>query len=568
MILFRNHESQTSMGPTGYQDEENTYNILVIGPSQSGKSTMIAAIGQYLSLGTEIDFRYIGDGNLSCTKDVRVVEHVSHIPGLVLVNTDTTSLLSDKLDNLSFGDQEKPKESRVDISKILGERDYRKYKKRLNDDDNIEVRQLPPTSKKRYRFRIFDTPGLEDTDGEDVKNVANILEAVSKAGEIHLVLVTVSFGSHLSPGLQTALKDYRNIFSDMRGLIAFVHTNLDYTSMHAENTMFSKKLATRKRVLDEIMGREVPYFVINSDLFEDRPVCLYLRQDTIRNMLSLARLNIPVPAKHMQLVKTKQMQTVDGHAISHCQLNLKELERKASELQSMQGANQAKSDANRAREIDCNNFNATKYRCDIRDTEAKLEHLDTDDLEFLDEKESHQGWNFWESFWRPSIELRVSRSDCQIDVIREEMSGFDREFAEGGEGCNFWATRIKRGFWVSGHYRVKFYARRRTRHQHAINQLKHDLHTQKEALQSLVDRIAVLEASGPIEEEAETKEQRLQIQADQFKFLETISRLERKALHLNFFKAVAEAGVYEGSQEECSKKVADFYAGYIPAEGE
>ncbi|KAF9582622.1 hypothetical protein BGW38_010963 [Lunasporangiospora selenospora] len=557
-------EPKSGEDQTDDQEEEKTYNILVIGPSQSGKSTLIAAIGQHFFPGSKIDYKHIGDGNLSRTKEVRAVELVSHFPSYELIDTSSRSSKKPIL-----SDQHRSKGARVNIAEIRREPDFRKYKQRLNQYDNNEVHQVPPTSKKRYRFRIFDTPGLEDTDGEDVKNVANILEAVSKAGEIHLVLVTVSLGSHLSPGLQTALKDYRNILSDMRGLIAFVHTNLDYTSMHAENTEFNEKLTTRRRVLDKIMGREVPYFVINSDLKEDRPVCVYLRNNTIRDMLSLAQLNVPVSVHQMQIVKTEHMQTVDGHAISYCKLHLKEFERKTLELLSRSAARQAQSDMIKLKEAAGYAPRIAQHRYDIREAEARLAHLDTSDLEFLDEKTIRQGWDVLDLFGGPgSIEFSVSNLEYQIDVIHERMSGYTREYVHGGEGHNFWSTKITRGKWGDGDYHAKLYAWRRTKYQREIGLLKRILLSQRDTLQSLVDRIAMLKASSTVEEDAETKEQRLQIEADQSKFLETISRLERKALHLNFFKAVAEAGVYEGNQEECSKKVADFYAGYIPAEGE
>ncbi|KAF9575398.1 hypothetical protein BGW38_008228, partial [Lunasporangiospora selenospora] len=146
-----------------HECKSNIYNILLIGPSQSGKSTLVEAIGQYLFPGSEIDFSHIGDGNLSCTKEVRVVEYESHFPEFELINTDPTSQVPGEVFYLPK--QKTSSGIKINVPRFLDEKSHRKYKQKLNQYDDLEVYQAPPGSQKRHIFRIYDTPGLEDTDG-------------------------------------------------------------------------------------------------------------------------------------------------------------------------------------------------------------------------------------------------------------------------------------------------------------------------------------------------------------------------------------------------------------------
>ncbi|KAF9579176.1 hypothetical protein BGW38_004665 [Lunasporangiospora selenospora] len=552
---------QPNIAPARSREEDNTYNVLLIGPPQAGKSALAAIIGQFLSPGSEIDFSHIGDGSFPCTREVRVVDHVSHFPEFELIYTNPQPSMPNEAHY--YPNQEAPG-LKVTISSIMGERYHRQYKQDLSRYDYLEVRQVPPSSQEKLRFRIFDTPGLEDTSSEDANNITKILQAVTKTDKFHLVLVTIPFGSYLSPGLQNSLIDIRNTFSDMRGIVAFVHTKVDPLNTHPEEKEFSLSLEKRQIRLDEIMGREIPHFVINSYLREDRPMCIFLRQDKVREILSLARSNTPVPVNRMPLAKTSRMRMMDEYAIQICSRHREEIEQRRSELQDRINAIQAESDGKKGEKIAFLEYLISNKQRHVLKVEAELSSLETDDLELIAEKTISETW----LFSRVPVEVKVTDLEHTIDEIQEENTGFGIESVDGGQGHNHWTAKIKRLAWSNGSFHVKFHTKRRNKNQKKIGELKSDLGAKKEALQAFTDRMAAVKASGPKEEDPEITEERMKIQKELNKTLKAITRAKQSALYPSLFKAVAEAGVYEDDPEESAMRVAKIYTDYVPAEGE
>ncbi|KAG0199130.1 hypothetical protein BGX28_007539 [Mortierella sp. GBA30] len=80
----------------------------------------------------------------------------------------------------------------------------------------------------------------------------------------------------------------------MGSLMAFVHTNFEYKIQHFKYKKMVDFMTTRKDDLKLHMGRDIPHFLIDLDLDEERPVPAFLTPRVIRHILLLARLNIAV----------------------------------------------------------------------------------------------------------------------------------------------------------------------------------------------------------------------------------------------------------------------------------
>ncbi|KAF9582466.1 hypothetical protein BGW38_000180, partial [Lunasporangiospora selenospora] len=266
------------------------------------------------------------------------------------------------------------------------------------------------------------------------------------------------------------------------------------------------------------------------------------------------------------LAKTKQMRTIDSSVIEACNWHLKDIERKQAEflakLEAIKAGNSVK-----IKNITNLSFLAERLRSDIREKEEELSCIDTDDLDFLAEKTSAQyGWWVFDIFGRLSTKLEVSNLPYTIDEIHEDNPCFVIESVEGGRGHNYWTAWIKRHAWSDGTLHFKFYAKRRNKNQGRISNLKQDLLKQKEDLEVLVNAMTALEVSGPNEDDPEITEERMQIQTEQSKLLQVISRAKQGTLHPKLFKAIAEAGVYEGDPEKTTTRVTEFYAEYVLAD--
>ncbi|KAF8930076.1 hypothetical protein BGZ58_008474, partial [Dissophora ornata] len=399
--------------------------------------------------------------------------------------------------------------------------------KKINRED-LSVRKDEIPRYLQCFIRVLDTPGLDDTNGHDERNVAKILSSLLTAGDIHLVLIMISRYTAMSPGLQAALKTYSKIFSSMGSLIAFVHTQVDFQT-HADAKL-KTFLETRKRDLLSIMGRDIPQYIIDCDLEDDLPVHIYLRQRIIQSLLLLTRFNIPVSLKKMQLYKTKKMMEVDELIHKEQNRNLRDIQEKTKAV--MKKMRDAASNA--ITDID---FRVTATRYKIRELEEYIRNNDTDDFELIHEDHFHENWELFS--FRPEMVLNTPPLTYIIDTTREDMTGIEIKEGQGGEGFNHWRVKMVLQFFQEGTYRAK------------LKELE----------------MLIFKRDADMTDEA-TKAEKQQLEVDQSRCLDMIARASRPTLHLNLFKAIAEVGVYEGTFADCLDRVMKFYSTYIPAEGE
>jgi len=73
-------------------------------------------------------------------------------------------------------------------------------KKLLVCDENLELRPNKVPGSTTVQFSVFDTPGLDDTNGDDIKDIARTFSALTKTKEFHLILI---MDSHAVPLLPT-----------------------------------------------------------------------------------------------------------------------------------------------------------------------------------------------------------------------------------------------------------------------------------------------------------------------------------------------------------------------------
>ncbi|KAI7831654.1 hypothetical protein BC939DRAFT_146007 [Gamsiella multidivaricata] len=521
-----------------------TYNILLLGQTQAGKSTFVQAVRKYADPNCKIDYQTIGNGNSSHTSEVQAYSIETQFPEYQLYDTSPHHPLS-----VMQYIQDSPMERELNIVDILGSPTLKEHRKKIGRVDDYELRldcsSLRPTSV----IHIFDTPGLNDTNGRDERNVAKTLSALSRSGAVHLVLILISRRVPLTPDLQDTLRTYSNIFSAMNGLIAFVHTNVDFKTQHPEDKDLMGYIDDRRADLARIMGRKIPHFLIDCDLEEERLACVYLRHRIIRYLLLLARFNVPVSLQNMQLCKTEKMNRVDELIAKENREKLAQIKKSCSEVDKA------------IRDID---FKANEIRYEIRELEEFIRNHDKEDVELIHEVHFEQNWVLFGS--RHESELRSPDFEFSIDSISVYQFGIDVKEIRGGEGCKFWSVRLTRQSFHYGTYHAKLYTKRCNRHMQEIQERKGKLDSHRIDLERLLQDRNFLdnEDAGQCDIQA----QRQQLAAESSRCLDMIARASRPTLHLNLFKAIAEAGVYEGTPAECVEKVSNFYSSYIPTAGE
>ncbi|KAG0361532.1 hypothetical protein BGZ54_009055, partial [Gamsiella multidivaricata] len=534
-----------------------TYNILLLGQTQAGKSTFLQAIREYADPNCEIDQESIGSGSRSCTTEVRTQEVEIDFPEYSLYDTNPSLYFNPtRYKGTFFLSQDTPVEKEVTVADLLGCSNHKQYKQKIDYYD-YDLRRDKPSHLPKSKIRVFDTPGLNDTSSHDERNVAKILSALINAGSVHLVLIMIARQTPLTMELKNALETYYNIFSAMGSLITIVHTKVDYRSQHHEDHREMDFFKERKTELRKIMGRDHLHHKIDCNLEEDRLAYKYLRLHTIRKLLLQAVSNIPVQLSNMQLCKTPKMIDIDGLIQKEFRDKLKRIAKKIPRI------NNAIKTSNEAAICDVDS-KITEIKYEIREIKEFIKNNDTEDLELSHEAEYQENWRLFG--YRQELKLKSPDFDYTIDDIHVEQSKIEIRESKGGKGYKFWSVRLMREPYQYGTYYVKLYVKRSNMHRHEIRKRKIRLDYSEAILKGLIRERELLGRTDMGDKDRLA--QRRQLLAEKNICWNMITRAQRNTLHLNLFKAIADAGVYEGSSADCTQKVVEFYSTYRPTEGE
>ncbi|KAF9198893.1 hypothetical protein BGZ49_000175, partial [Haplosporangium sp. Z 27] len=620
-----NPEDSSSSGVNGSKSREETppepeklglpnanptyYNIILLGQTQSGKSTFIQAVRRYADPACEIDKDTIGNGNSSCTTEVLVHTIKTNFQNYELCRTGDYQF-SDLIKYIFKPHRGPDEERKVDTGDSDGNLTPRQFKKIIKQE-GLVLRKLDHSDFPTCTIRIFDTPGLEDTNGRDERNIANILSALSDSNAIHLVLIMVSRDTPLTPGLQIALENYSNIFSAMEGLMAFVHTKVKVTNQYCHDTEFANFMGERRKDLMKIMGRDIPHYLIDCDLKEERPGPLFFRQHVIRSLLLQAPFNVAVKLDRVQLHKTKRMMDIDAIIEREFKANLAEIEQDIANFEeryfsifrsSTVETSISEQSASEESILKQGTFkrivveqSKVKLKLDnlqikLRECNEYISNHDTEVLKLVHENQFSQNWSFFDLFTGKNIEFKSPKLECTIDRVDLEKVRVDVKESQGGVGYNFWSATIHRNAYCLGTFHAKVYTKSSKVKHKEISSQKTQREVCKAEIRGLKTQLEYLEREFAVElqaekqrrlqkaeREREEKERQINLELEagmqqlgnkQNECLNMIARAERKTLHLNLFKAITDARVYEGSTADCIAKVRAFYSKYVPAPGE
>ncbi|KAG9323724.1 hypothetical protein KVV02_006447 [Mortierella alpina] len=499
----------------------SVYNIILLGQTQAGKSTFLEGIKRYVNPRCVIDYAAIGNGGRSHTKDVREVRLATCFPEYSVLNTASMQA--------------------VDVEELHQQCSESRFRRRLDRTRDRAVRQKDSALNFNSIIHIFDTPGLDDTNGNDERNVANIFTALleAEATELHLVLIILSRHTPMTRSLQDALRTYRDIFSAMKGLWAVVYTKTrDYDRIEPDNNLASF-LKERTKKLEEIMQQEnIPCHPIDCDLNETRPIHVYYRQQTIRKILLLAPFNKPVSLNRIQLCKTPKMIDID-------KIILERFNERQSQLKNI------------VTEYD---YSILEAQYKIRELDMALEDLDTDRPELIHQVSFDRNWRLWNLItWREEVAFTCPKIDHTIDSLLTEDWGVNIKACGGGIGSSHWSVKITPQRLRSGHYRAQLFVKRCNKYKNEIAAAKSQLTQWKATLEDrrlMRLRLKGMEMGKPGSKNTLSETGLIR---EQSHCMDMIARALRPDLNLSLFRAMAIGGVFEGSTADCVRKLELFY---------
>ncbi|KAG0208401.1 hypothetical protein BGX28_000619 [Mortierella sp. GBA30] len=519
------------------------YNILLLGQTQSGKSTFLEYVRQYADPSYRVQHQRIGDGLESHTHEVLCEEVITNLPHYVVFD--------------------KKSKQELDIAPYFEKPE--KYKAHIKRKDGLELRRSLKSDARTRRFRLFDTPGLNDTNGNDVQNVYSIISALSQNVDINLILIVDYPETGLTPEFQQTLRNYNTVFLGMQGIMAFVHTRVPNIVQDKKHEKLRQKYEKKKPLLDKIMGRNLTHHAVDCDFTEDRPVHLCYMRNQIKSILELATFYAPVRLNSTKIYKIEKMRTIDN-ILGH------QLEQRRDEIQ---------------RILEHQSM-AVKLRMEIVDTELEIARLqdyilenDTDAWIPIYEDRFDQNWHCFyiigpETRTLPSCDFLIDRQDVlqfSVSVIRQD----------GGKDSNHWDVTFKRSPFEFGLYHVKMYSRRRTVYRRQISlrrtklcvlqnklrrlirqrtelaQNQDGLHVDHRCQTGQTQRAGVThQQDGGIIFILPTEEVERQMRERTW-CLKMIDHLTRSTLTMAHFRTLAAERVYDGRDDECVNALHAYY---------
>jgi len=426
--------------------EQSRYNILLLGETQAGKSTFIQAACRYASPDRKIDEELIGTGFGSCTTKVIHYPIATNLPTSEVVDTSRFD-----------GQGHHPK---VENSMLSSTVDPDTYEDALNRRTPYKL-LTDQTEDQPIPFHLYDTPGLNDTNGYDEVHVANIFDEMNRLGNIHLVLIVVGQGP-FGTGFQNAIRCYLDVFPQFQDIMAIVHTKTDYLHLHMEDpTQFKANCTAKINRLHEIIGRsDFFHFWIDCDLLYNKPLRQCITLNLMQRILKIATLNQPLSFKSITMNKTPTMKAIDQLVED----KYGDLSRSLADILRLKGEIKGSLMSKMFQLSDA----IARNESDQMNAKVFIRVHGTGDPMLMDQVSLTEQWQYIGAV-RPGV-VTLGEQTYPIDLLNVYHPGFDLDNEVGGEGSKLWSANYKRISFRNGEIYLRAYVRENNKYRWQIEE--------------------------------------------------------------------------------------------------
>ncbi|EPS35826.1 hypothetical protein H072_10729 [Dactylellina haptotyla CBS 200.50] len=464
-------ESTTSEIPPGeaVRDSNTPYdgsliNVLVVGETQQGKSTLVRNLLEYAKL-PEADVK-IGNGNRACTANPQ--DYEMEIPL-------RSYHLQDHIGNTL-------KVGKGNYSDLI---DY-------GEDDATVMQDLPDNQVEIVKFRFLDTPGLNDTEGRDMELMAGILGKAAEMKYLNAIIYVRKIDKHFGNSFHEFLEYFQRSMPSLAGGLIIVHSA--YTTMKVEKFLREGKSAAelRRDGFKAATGLDLAHFFMdnNPDVFS--PLAVMQSLNETHNLLTHIKVQPQHSVSDFRLLKTPGMQSIDMH-ITNALLELKRI------LQTQLEEGKKSLSTAQQRSLD-DEVEVAKMKRQIDSVTKELDGLENGpDIclgsKTVVEEYSLIGHLLINGQLNIGGEWHEFDADCPIAYVRKSTTGRSQWLHERLRGTN-WRGALSAGLFASINGSVTFYAKSSVKHQNEIRLLKSNKANLEDRLDYLVKRMSYDEVDG------------------------------------------------------------------------
>ncbi|KAF3922262.1 hypothetical protein ABW20_dc0103520 [Dactylellina cionopaga] len=433
------------------------FNVLVVGETQQGKSTLIQNLGTYADL-PDLDIE-IGNGNRSCTRSSEKYDLDIPLRSFHLEDFDGSTIQINK-DN---------------YTELCGYGE---------DDAKVVVNsQGESGSAPTLKFSFVDTPGLNDSEGEDMELMAGILGKVAELEYVHAVVYVRNSGKHFGPSFKTFFEYLQKSMPALaRGLVV-VHSS--YTARRVDSHLREGKdwAEIRREGFKAATNLDLAHFFMDNEPDSFSPLAVMLSMNETCALLSHIKEQPAQPVTSFRLLKTPRMQEIDVHitnALADVKRNLKN---------QLEGAKAGLAIAEQRDMEDGMEIGSMKRK--LANVKEDLQNYENGPDIVLGSISIQEEYSFIDNLifsGELGLEGRAVAfdADCPIGYIKKSTSGGSKWLAESQQGSS-WRAFITTGLFNDIKGSATFYVKSAERYRTEIRVLR-------ESRGSLEDRLHQLEA--------------------------------------------------------------------------
>lgn len=187
----------------------------------------------------------------------------------------------------------------------------------LTNEDALVVAETPEENGKILNFTFVDTPGLDDSNGNDMEIMANIVGRIGELDHLNAVIyvrnMSKPFGNFFKPFFEYLQRSMPTLCN---GLI-IVHSAFTIGKVD-EFLLRLKDLAkVRKEAFVEATNTnlELSHFFMDNNPDETSPFAVVQSFNECFRLLVLLSTQRPLPTSGLRLLKTPRMYNVDVHVL-------------------------------------------------------------------------------------------------------------------------------------------------------------------------------------------------------------------------------------------------------------